>query len=258
MRAGLLSGGEPCIAFIAGQDHRHGLRAHRPHGTFGSVVRPSTQPRRRIQVRLANTSPGTVQPHGPDRRCVVVHRDSMPDASHLGAGGPPSGTGAKFNGQDWHSVFLLQWNDVNKTRTLCPKIVISMFRVLLRPPHRKRPHQHRQRHLRRLPPVQDRLHDFRCEQHYAPPTRRLLEPLAVRAYAAGNAPSRTRKHHMDTQTRDQTTRLKARLMARSESTTRARVSRQGEIDINPSRVRGWHGGYHAFGTRSDEYGQSVP
>jgi hypothetical protein len=51
---------------------------------------------------------------------------------------------------------------------------------------------------------------------------------------------------MDTQTRDQTTRLKARLMARSENTTRAHISCQGEIDINPSWVRGGHVGVVAM------------
>jgi hypothetical protein len=47
---------------------------------------------------------------------------------------------------------------------------------------------------------------------------------------------------MDTQTRVLTTRLAARLMARSDNATRAHIPRQYETDINLSWVRGGHGG----------------
>ena len=124
----------------------------------------------------------------------------------------------------------------------CPGVA-AQSRPLLRLLHQKRSHQHRQRHFRRLPPIQHRLHDLRRQQRCKPLIcQRLLEPLAVRAYAAENAPNKTRKCHMDTQTRDQTTRLKPRLMARSESTTQARISCAGEMDVNPSWVRGWRVG----------------
>jgi hypothetical protein len=110
--------------------------------------------------------------------------------------------------------------------------------------HRKRPPRQRQAYLRRMLPIQDRLDDLRCWQRYKPPTRRLLEPLTVRAYAAGNLPNKTRKCHMDTQTRDQTTRLNARLMARSENTKDAHFVYQSVVCSRRARRGGGHACHH--------------